>query len=337
MRAVIIAGSDLSEPQGLPPFMGELHEVELIVVADGGGDRLDLLDRLGVAAAPLILVGDMDSISPEARRTLEERGADVRVLPTAKNETDLECALKVALEQGADDVVVLAALGGPRLDHLLGTVVLLSASWLAGSRVRLVDGMHEVFLARGGVEVQGEPGDLVSLIPLTPLVKSVTTEGLRYVLRAEDLEQGSTRGISNELTGTQARVTHGSGELLVVHHRPRNERAVDLPVQVACQFSLYPLRQPSIDEAIRAGMVAAARWGPAAGLTVRVQTLSTLMQGPEDTVFQAARQAFDAAVAMGPAVMVCAFTPGAPTPAVVDDIQQKHVNAVRRGSGAPAE
>ena len=55
------------------------------------------------------------------------------------------------------------------------------------------------------------------------------------------------------------------------------------------------------------------------------------------SVLERGGNAFDAAVAMGPAVMVCAFTPGAPTPAVVDDIQQKHVNAVRRGSGAPAE
>jgi len=201
--------------------MGPLEDVELVVVADGGGDRLELLDLLRVGPVPLILVGDMDSISPEARATLEQRGADVRLLATTKNETDLEFALKVAVEQGADDIVVLAALGGPRLDHLLGTVVLLSAPWLVGCRVRLVDGLHEVFLARGDAVAQGAPGDLLSLIPLTPLVEDITTEGLRYVLREEDLQQGSTRGISNEFTGTRARIRHGPGELLVVHHRPR--------------------------------------------------------------------------------------------------------------------
>ncbi len=337
MRTVIIAGSELSGSEGLPPFMGQLHEVELVVVADGGGNHLDLLDLMGIGSTPLILVGDMDSISAEAREALERRGAEVRLLPTVKNETDLEFALKVAREQGADDIVVLAALGGPRIDHLLGTVVLLSAPWLAGCRVRLVDSTHEVFLACGDVEVQGAPGDLLSLIPLTSQVENVTTEGLRYALRGEDLQQGSTRGVSNELSGTRAKITHGSGDLLVVHYRAREVSGEEAQGTMACQFSLYPLRQPSLDAALRGVVDAAPRCGAAAGLTVRVQTLSTLMQGPKDTVFQAARAAFDGAATLGSVVMVCAFTLGSPSPAVVEDIQQKHVDVVRGDSGASDE
>ncbi len=123
----------------------------------------------------------------------------------------------------------------------------------------------------------------------------------------------------------------------MVHHRPREQAVGDAQETMACQFSLYPLRQPSLDEAIRAGVEAATRSGAATGLTVRVQTLSTLMQGPKDTVFQAARAAFDGAAALGSVVMVCAFTLGSPSPAVVADIQQKHVDVVRDDSGASNE
>lgn len=334
MRAVVIAGSDLSGPLGLPSFLDSTADVDLIVLADSGGDHVGALESLGWESVPLILVGDLDSITPTARQQLEARGVEVQLLPTSKDETDLEFALRVACERGADEVVVLAALGGPRLDHLLGTVALLTADWLEGCRVRLVDEAHDVFVARGDGEIRGRPGDLVSLVPLTPVVDDIITEGLAYPLRGDSLRQGSTRGVSNELTSERARVTHGAGELLVIHYRPAANEAevrkegggID---RLACQFSLYPLRQSSIDEAIRAGIEAAARSGAAAGLTVRVQTLSTLMEGPRDAVFEAQRAAFAAAAAFGPVVMVSAITTGAPTADVVHDIQQRHVDAVR--------
>ena len=62
------------------------------------------------------------------------------VLPVAKDETDTEAALRLVVERGADDIVVFGALGGPRLDHLVGNLLLLTSP-LAGrtARVRLVD------------------------------------------------------------------------------------------------------------------------------------------------------------------------------------------------------
>lgn len=218
MRAVVIAGSETPESLRLPSSTGTWGEVALVVLVDRGAEHLPALTELGADRAPIVLVGDMDSISPRSLHVLEQSEAEIRVLPRAKDETDLEVALKVALERGADDLVVLAALGGPRLDHLLGTIALLSAPWLRRCRVRLVDDTHEVFLAGGDVEIEGAPGDLVSLIPTTPVVEDVVTEGLAYPLRGERLVQGSTRGVSNALTGRRARVTHGAGDLLIVRY-----------------------------------------------------------------------------------------------------------------------
>jgi thiamine pyrophosphokinase len=170
---------------------------------------------------PLLLVGDLDSISLRTRRDLEAAGVEVMLLPMAKDETDTEAALRLVVERGAEDIVVFGALGGPRLDHLVGNLLLLTSSWLADRRVRLVDDWHEAFLAHGDVCLAGEAGDTVSLLPLTPQVHGVTTEGLLYALHDSTLVQATTRGVSNAMTGATARVTHGEGLLLIVHYRGR--------------------------------------------------------------------------------------------------------------------
>jgi thiamine pyrophosphokinase len=107
------------------------------------------------------------------------------------------------------------------VDHLLGNLLLLSAPWLTGVRVRLVDDRHEAFLVKGDTTFAGERGDTVSLLPLTPEVEHVRTEGLLYPLHGEVLSQAATRGISNTMTGAKARVTHGKGLLLSIHYRGR--------------------------------------------------------------------------------------------------------------------
>lgn len=212
MRAVVVAGSSLSSD--LDPR--ELAAADLLVAVDGGADALA---RAG--AEPALLVGDMDSVSAAARRALEDRGVEIVLLPTAKDETDLEAALRLVVVRGVDDVTVYGALGGPRLDHLVGNLLLLISPWLAGVPVRLVDGQHEVFLVHGAAEVTGEPGEIVSLLPLTAEVNDVCTDGLLYPLAGETLVRSSTRSVSNALLSTGARVTHGDGALLLIHYRGR--------------------------------------------------------------------------------------------------------------------
>ena len=97
-----------------------------------------------VGLVPALLVGDLDSITIRTREALEAQGVEVVLLPTAKDETDTEAALRLVVERGADDITVYGALGGPRLDHLVGNLLLLSSPWLAG-----VARAHGRRLARG--------------------------------------------------------------------------------------------------------------------------------------------------------------------------------------------
>jgi len=212
MRAAVVAGSSLATELDA----ALLASADLLVAVDGGAEALA---RVGLE--PALLVGDLDSISVRTREALEAKGVELVLLPTAKDETDTEAALRLVAARGADDVTVYGALGGPRLDHLVGNLLLLSSPWLATVRVRMVDDWHEAFLVKGDSTFDGERGDTVSLLPLTPAVKDVWTEGLLYPLHGESLSQSTTRGVSNAMTGAEARVIHGDGVLLLIHYRGR--------------------------------------------------------------------------------------------------------------------
>ncbi|GIW18396.1 MAG: hypothetical protein KatS3mg064_1553 [Tepidiforma sp.] len=203
MRALVIA-------HGEPPSAGLLRELAagagLVVAADGGA-----LLALDAGVTPDWVVGDLDTMDqfPAAPIPRERfvRDADPET-------TDLEKAIRFALAQGAAAVDVAAA-GGGRGDHALAN---LSVLVLFGEHeVVLHDDLFAVLLVRGRTEVAGEPGTVVSLIAPGGC-RGVTTRGLRWELRDEDLPF-SPRGVHNELTGTRAEVAVREGALLVFRGR----------------------------------------------------------------------------------------------------------------------
>jgi thiamine pyrophosphokinase len=219
VRAIIIAGG---QPAEGGDWQRWVRDRDLIVGADGGAAQ-----ALAWGLRPDWVIGDMDSLPAEARATLKARGCRFIEHPRAKDETDLELALTYAVDQGADEIVILGALGG-RLDHTLANVLLLTLPALEGALVRIVDGRQEALLARSGraVAIAGQPGDLVSLLPLGGDARGVTTSGLAWALQGETLRFGFSRGVSNEMTAPAARVEIGQGHLLVIHGPSQEKEGV---------------------------------------------------------------------------------------------------------------
>jgi len=90
---------------------------------------------------------------------------------------------------------------------------------LADLDVRIDDGAQEVILIHGAVTLEGGLGDTVSLLPLSPIVRGISTSGLRYPLTNESLIFYRSRGISNEMLAENASVQIQSGILLCIHAR----------------------------------------------------------------------------------------------------------------------
>jgi thiamine pyrophosphokinase len=206
-RAIIFANGPVSD---LDAARAVLRPGDRLIAADGG---LRHLRALGLR--PEVLVGDLDSVEAGEAAALEAAGVEVQRYPARKDETDLELALRLAMADGAAEVLILGALGG-RWDQTLANLLLLAHPDYRARRVRLLDGWQQVYLAQGEAVIEGEPGDTVSLVPLGGDALGVTTTGLEYPLEAGRLPFGGTLGISNVLVGSTATVRVAQGLVAVV-------------------------------------------------------------------------------------------------------------------------
>ncbi len=207
-RVVVFANGSLPAPERLRPF---LQTGDILLGADGG-----TLHLLALGLIPHAVIGDFDSLSADLLQSLAAQGVRLHRYPTDKDQTDLELALRHALEYKPQAIRIVAALG-QRLDQTLGNLSLLAAPWLDGLDVRLEDGVEEVLLVRQEAVLQGEVGEIVSLIPWGGPAEGVVTQGLRWALHHETLYPEQTRGISNELIQSHARISLSRGALLIVH------------------------------------------------------------------------------------------------------------------------
>lgn len=196
-----------------PGDVVHVRGAELVLAADGGTAHLE---AWGIE--PHVVIGDLDSLPGEARERVVARGGRIERHPADKDSSDTELALDRAIALGADEVIVVGALGGPRIDHAVANTLLLAASRPGRARIRLVHGPMSVRLARDGerVELDGAEGEIVTLLAVGGDAAGVRTTGLRYPLRDETLRLGSSRGVSNEIAAPPASVSVRSGALLVV-------------------------------------------------------------------------------------------------------------------------
>jgi thiamine pyrophosphokinase len=210
VRAIVVANGLLGPDAPEAVRALALGPADRIIAADGGAAHCRAL-----GLRPDVAIGDFDSLSDAELAALEAAGAQVVRHPAHKDQTDLELALRWAVQNGADDIVVLAALGG-RWDQTLANLLLPALPGLEGVRLRLVDGPQQIYLIQRETRIEGRPGDIVSLIPIGGPARGVTTEGLEYPLNGGTLPFGSTLGISNVLVGASARVTVAEGIVLCV-------------------------------------------------------------------------------------------------------------------------
>jgi thiamine pyrophosphokinase len=211
VKAIVVAGGHAA-----PEDPAQLSGAELVIAADSGAAWLTC-----VGAIPDLVIGDMDSIEPELLRRLEREGVAIERHPAAKEASDAELAVARAVADGADEIVLLGALGGERLDHELANLLLLADPRWAAIRLRVVRGATTVRGLHAGqtLEVEGPAGSSVTILPIGGDARAVSTLGLRYPLTGETLRIGQSRGLSNEVERPRASVSLEGGTLLVIETR----------------------------------------------------------------------------------------------------------------------
>jgi thiamine pyrophosphokinase len=198
VRALVLTGGG-----GVPKTMllEELAKAGLVVCADSGAVHLAAIGR-----KPDLLVGDMDSIEAGLLLEFEAAGVETIHVSAEKDETDTRLAMDEAISRGASELVLLGALGG-RVDHTMGNLMLLVYTAKRGIKAVIRDASCEITAATGAVEISGNVGDTVSLLPAGDGVTVRYLDGLRYGTREPlPLPIDSPIGVSNVMTANTANV-----------------------------------------------------------------------------------------------------------------------------------
>ena len=212
MRAVVFVNGEIADYGALSRW---LRKDDYRVAADGGARHLEALGLL-----PHVIVGDLDSVDPARLARLRAHGVAVERHPPAKDATDLELAVERAVRDGATELLLLGAVGG-RLDQTFANLLILAQrDWPLPLTIAEGDQLARVLRGPQSVTLTGPTGGYVSAVALSEEVTGVTYQGLEYPLQNATLRLGSTRGVSNALASSPARISIESGLLLVIQQVP---------------------------------------------------------------------------------------------------------------------
>lgn len=205
---LVVGGGPEPDPERLRAM---LPEVATVIAADGGWR---LARSMGLTST--LLVGDMDTLSPDEVEQARLEGAEVRRYRADKDESDLEIAILAAHQMGARQMTILGALGG-QWDHcLLNLLAPLSLCQSLGIWARLLTSEAEIYLLSPGLySLSGQVGTRASLAALSPTVEGLNLRGFLYPLESATLARKQTLGLANAIGEPRASVNVGSGELLL--------------------------------------------------------------------------------------------------------------------------
>jgi len=186
------------------------EQSELIIAVDGGAHHCRTLGII-----PHILLGDLDSIDSALLHSYEQNNVIIHRHPVAKDKTDLELALDLAITEQATRITIFAALGG-RWDMSFANLFLLAAPEYAGVEILLIEQRSTIGVCRGGKEqiLTFPAGTTVSLLPINGDATGVTLTGFKYPLTGQNLKFTSSQGISNILLQPPGTVVVESGIVL---------------------------------------------------------------------------------------------------------------------------
>jgi len=123
--------------------------------------------------------------------------------------------------QGVGNIFV-GLFGGPRYDHAVANLYLLTHPSLRQIPVWTVDGWTALTVLNGDgisqAHFHGQIGDYVSITAVSETVTGITTVGLKWPLTNATFRRGLNEGTSNELINDRAMIQIESGIAFVSHH-----------------------------------------------------------------------------------------------------------------------
>lgn len=210
MRAAIISNGRIEDCTLLA---SALSKADIVICADGGARH-----AVKIGIIPDVLIGDLDSINKDTLEGFNKKNIKVLTYPQEKDQTDTQLAVEYAVKIGAKEIILLGCIGS-RFDHTLANVSLLIWLLKRGIKGVMIDSNNEIHIMDRYLEIYGEAGEKLSLLPVTPKVKGVVTKGLKYSLNDGELRFETPIGVSNEFVSPRAEIVIKEGILLVIKSR----------------------------------------------------------------------------------------------------------------------
>ncbi len=201
----------------------EKEKFDMVIAADHG---LDGAARIGLPVD--VLLGDFDSADPMRYEKMKRTFHPVVIThPPEKDQTDTELAISYAIEQGAEEIVLLGGTGS-RMDHMLGTIHSLKVALDRGVPCYIADPWNRIRMVHKQVRIKKEEqyGEYLSLIPFTEKVTGLTLEGMKYPLTNAVMIQGNSLGVSNEILEEEAVIECEDGILLMIESSDKEKYTV---------------------------------------------------------------------------------------------------------------
>ena len=207
MRAFIFAGGEI-RPENI---IEKKDEGDIVIAADSG-----YLNAKKLGFEPDLLVGDFDSLGkqniPKGIKTFE--------LPAEKDVTDTQVAIDAALENGADNIVIIGGLDG-RLDHTLSNMALLRMLYAKNIYAYITDGVNRIrYIKSSSTIIARSNFKYFSIIADDEVIKGVEIEGAKYPLKNAKISREHQYAVSNEIEGNCAFIAVKKGGLFVVESGP---------------------------------------------------------------------------------------------------------------------
>ncbi len=158
-----------------------------------------------------MLLGDFDSLNELPTHLKVER------FPVEKDYTDGESGIKLLIEKGVDEIIILGG-DGKRLDHFLGNLQLLYLAYKEGVDCKMITKQSTIYISSGIINFNNLKGKTISLLPFLENAHIIDSDGFKYPIKDLTLKKGECRGISNILLKDEGYINCDSNCLLIIEN-----------------------------------------------------------------------------------------------------------------------
>ena len=177
---------------------------DFILALDGGADT-----ALKAAVMPNLVLGDLDSISPNAKNKI---GKEKLLKVSRQDNTDLEKGLDFARYFKVQNITIICAQGG-RLDFTLSNFSSVF-NYIDKANIVFKTSACDIYPLKKSAKFACKKGAKISLIPMGNTT-GLTLKNLKYPLKNATFKIGQT-AVSNIALKNNFEVSFKKGQLLVI-------------------------------------------------------------------------------------------------------------------------